>query len=128
MRISDWSSDVCSSDLAEQGEEFVTRRGKADRLDSNRIIVNLDDILEPDELIGVAGPWVCSRSTVQHGSGPVNNYSRRSRSSLKAITTRLQLSPHAGLQTQAGKGLRQNEIKDIKSEEARGGTEGGSKG
>src|SRR3546814_17075866 len=47
MRISDWSSDVCSSDLAadEHGLEFCRRRGRAGAADVD------DDVLDDGGLL-----------------------------------------------------------------------------
>src|SRR3546814_14459459 len=60
MRISDWSSDVCSSDLL--GDPFLPRRREEDQREAARLIVEAANLLESDQLeetgggVGVGDP------------------------------------------------------------------------
>src|SRR3546814_5964989 len=60
MRISDWSSDVCSSDLAYHGQSVLLERQIDDRLDRPERLgaVNREDLATGAdyESIGSAGP------------------------------------------------------------------------
>src|SRR3546814_19805815 len=67
MRISDWSSDVCSSDLAEQPEQFAgfvvrSSRGGHDHIHSaHRVDAAIVDLGEDDlflEAAGIVAPTV----------------------------------------------------------------------
>src|SRR3546814_7421913 len=68
MRISDWSSDVCSSDLAETGEAFEDDTGQvipvpdqvSEHADKERL---LDQACE-DVVVGAPRPEQCSQGYV----------------------------------------------------------------
>src|SRR3546814_9773508 len=56
MRISDWSSDVCSSDLAEQEADDRIGRRPASMAEYGRILCfgETDEIVNGQEIVGIA--------------------------------------------------------------------------
>src|SRR3546814_12380978 len=84
MRISDWSSDVCSSDLGQPSEGWMTY-GMADLVQRKRMI---DDGSSPEEvkrveraaldaLLGVCETSACRRQTLLSHFGETRSEERR---------------------------------------------------
>src|SRR3546814_12667222 len=65
MRISDWSSDVCSSDLLFLGEDFLCRLKGIERWQGDGIIADFDDPLIGEALAGIGLPVVAVGGSYQ---------------------------------------------------------------
>src|SRR3546814_18995087 len=51
MRISDWSSDVCSSDLVEMAEQLLSNRGESSGVArAARLLASYENAAEPEKL------------------------------------------------------------------------------
>src|SRR3546814_11448687 len=94
MRISDWSSDVCSSDLAEQTAEMGrSRRGVAAEMpafgaQSERAIgARGEEFLEHMGEQGSEGGAVGSRQAGEHGLGDAFGRSEEGRVGNECVST-----------------------------------------
>src|SRR3546814_11604127 len=96
MRISDWSSDVCSSDLADAGSDVDLRQVKAAGL--TQLLVNSLTVAGHDADVRVSGDRLLDRLLQRHSMSRHRQWTCQGRSQTdrpEISTTRAAIQAHA---------------------------------